>query len=54
VLLLAAERAGPAALPAFAVQLAQAGQADRRLQSELRRPLAIAQLRIDLLAELAT
>ena len=53
VLLLAAERAGPAALPAFAVQLAQAGQADRRLQSELRRPLAIAQLRIDLLAELA-
>jgi len=52
VLVLAAERAGPAALPRFAAQLAQAGQADRRLQSELRRPLAIAQLRVDLLAEL--
>ncbi len=53
VLVLAAERAGLPTLPGFAAQMAQAGQADRRLQSELRRPLAIAQLRVDLLAELA-
>ena len=52
VLVLAAARADPVALPGFAAQLAQAGQADRRLQSELRRPLAIAQLRVDLLTEL--
>lgn len=53
VLLLAAERADPSALPRFTAQLAQAMQSDRRLQSELRRPLAVAQLRADLLAELA-
>ncbi|MEO5678200.1 MAG: DUF5691 domain-containing protein [Acidimicrobiales bacterium] len=52
VLLQAAERADPEALPRFAAELAQAMQVDRRLQAELRRPLAIAQLRLDLLAEL--
>ena len=53
VLLLAAERAEPSALPRFTAELAQAMGSDRRLEAELRRPLAIAQLRQDLLAELA-
>ncbi len=52
VLVLAAERADRSALPGFTAQLAQAMRADRRLEAELRRPLAIAQLRQDLLAEL--
>ena len=52
VLVLAAERADLPALPRFTDQLAQAMQSDRRLDAELRRPLAIAQLRWDLLAEL--
>ena len=51
-LVLAAERADVSALPRFTSQLAQAMQSDRRLDAELRRPLAIAQLRQDLLAEL--
>jgi len=52
VLVLAAERADAAALPRFAADLAQAMRSDRRLDAELRRPLALAQLRQDLLAEL--
>lgn len=52
-LLLAAERADPATLPRFAAELAQAMRSERRLEAELRRPLAVAQLRQDVLAELA-
>ena len=51
-LLLVAERADPATLDRLLADLASAMQADRRLQAELRRPLALAQLRKDLLAEL--
>ncbi len=36
----------------LAAELARAVRSDRRLEAELRRPLAIAQLRQDLLAEL--
>ena len=52
-LLLAAERAEASVLPRFTAELAHAMQSDRRLEAELRRPLAIAQLRQDLLAELS-
>ncbi len=52
-LILAAERAEPRALSRFSAELAQAMRSDRRLEAELRRPLAIAQLRQDLLAELS-
>lgn len=52
-LLLLAERADPAALDRLVADLARAMQADRRLEAELRRPLALTQLRKDLLAELA-
>lgn len=51
-LLLLAERADPTTLPRLTADLADAMQADRRLEAELRRPLALAQLRHDLLAEL--
>jgi hypothetical protein len=51
-LLLLAERADPATLDRLVADLARAAQADRRLESELRRPLALTQLRKDLLAEL--
>ena len=51
-LLLLAERADPATLDRLTSDLAQAMQADRRLEAELRRPLALTQLRKDLLAEL--
>jgi hypothetical protein len=52
-LLLLSERANPATLDRLAVDLAQAMQADRRLEAELRRPLALLQLRKDILSELA-
>ena len=52
-LILAAERAEPRALSRFSAELAEAMRSDRRLEAELRRPLAIAQLRQDLLAELS-
>lgn len=52
-LLLLAERADPATLDRLTDDLAQAMQADRRLEAELRRPLALTQLRKDILAELA-
>lgn len=51
-LLLLAERADPATLDRLTSDLAQAMQADRRLEAELRRPLALTQLRKDILAEL--
>src|SRR5206468_2949984 len=50
---LLAERADPSTLERLIADLAAAMQADRRLDAELRRPLALIQLRRDLLAELS-
>jgi len=52
-LLLLAERADPGTLDRLLADLSSATQADRRLEAELRRPLALTRLRKDLLDEMA-